>query len=373
MSVEIEGITKRYGEMVALDCVSAVIPDKSFVTFLGPSGCGKTTLLRILAGLIQPDGGRIVLNGREISSPTDVLPPEQREMGMVFQGFAVWPHMSVFENVAYGLRIRKVPKHVIAERVAETLALVQLTGLESRYPKELSGGQQQRVALARSVVVEPRILLLDEPLSNLDAKLREEMRTELREIQRRVGIGFVYVTHDQDEALSISDQIVVMNGGRIEQAGTAQEIYEHPETAFVAGFVGTSSTLRGRIVSVIGEYGVIDVAGGERMRCRFPTGGAVPGAEVEICVRPSGIAITDSLADQGENVMQAEIKNVQYFGDSEELVLQAGSITIRAMGHPGGTQVGQRVRVRLDPDQCLAYPIAVHDSSRGDARGPDTS
>lgn len=373
MSVEIDRVTKRYGEMVALDGVSTVIPDKSFVTFLGPSGCGKTTLLRILAGLIRPDAGRIILNGREISSSTAVLPPEQREMGMVFQSFAVWPHMTVFENVVYGLRIRKVPKGRLNQRVAQALELVKLTGLESRYPKELSGGQQQRVALARSVVVEPRILLLDEPLSNLDAKLREEMRTELREIQRRVGIGFVYVTHDQEEAFSLSDQIVVINNGRIEQSGTAHEIFERPRTAFVAGFVGASSMLRGRVTSALGDYVTVTVAGGQRVRCRTPGWSAPSGAEVEICVRPSAVTIDGSLADQDENVMQGEVKNIRYFGDSEELVLHSGSVAIRAKGSPGGAPIGTRVKFRLDPDRCLAYATEVTHRSGRDEPGADRS
>ena len=358
MSVEIESITKRYGDMIALDRVSTTIPDQAFVTFLGPSGCGKTTLLRVLAGLIIPDEGRVLADGEVLSSPHAIVAPEQRKMGMVFQSYAVWPHMTVFENVAYGLELRRLPKDQVAERTSRGLALIKLSGLEKRYPKQLSGGQQQRVALARSIVAEPRILLLDEPLSNLDAKLRQEMRTELHQLQRRVGISFVYVTHDQDEALSVSDKIVVLNGGRIEQAGTPQEIYEQPRTFFVAAFLGASSTLHGRLISTSDNgYGMVDVGSGLHLHCRLPAGSAEQQG-VELCIRPNALAIETAAAVGTQNVINGEVQEIHYFGETEEVLLKAGTITLKTRGLPGKAAVGDKVRVRLDADRCLAFPAA---------------
>ena len=241
-SIAIKGLTKSFN--AGDDAPAAVanldldIKDNQFVTLLGPSGCGKTTTLRMIAGYIVPDAGTIHVNGRLLSAPGSVVPPDQRGMGMVFQNYAVWPHKTVYENVVFGLKVRKTPSAEAKKQVADALALVNLTGLEQRYPNELSGGQQQRVALARSLVVEPEILLLDEPLSNLDAKLREQMRVELKRLQRRTGITFVYVTHDQAEALALSDHIAVIHGGRLQQYGTPQEVYAKPANRVVADFMG---------------------------------------------------------------------------------------------------------------------------------------
>src|SRR5256714_9150922 len=220
--IAIRGLSKSFGanaEVAAVNDIDLDIKDNSFVTLLGPSGCGKTTTLRLIAGYIIPDRGTIEVDGRLLSSPGAVVPPQSRGMGMVFQNYAVWPHKNVFENVVFGLKLRKVPSSESKKKVADTLALVNLGGLESRYPNELSGGQQQRVALARSLVVEPKILLLDEPLSNLDAKVRQRLRVEIRRLQRRVGVTTVYVTHDQEEALPIADRVVLMSAGRGVQAG----------------------------------------------------------------------------------------------------------------------------------------------------------
>ena len=219
--ISIERVSKRYGAVAAVRDLSLEVRDREFVTLLGPSGCGKTTLLRLIAGFLAPDAGIIRVDGLTLSSTRAVVPPERRGMGMVFQNYAIWPHKTVYENVAFGLEVRRVPRAEARERVARVLELVNLAGLERRFPSELSGGQQQRVALARSLVVEPSILLLDEPLSNLDAKLRERMRWELKELQRRTGITFVYVTHDQAEAMALSDRIAVMHGGELLQDGPA--------------------------------------------------------------------------------------------------------------------------------------------------------
>src|SRR3989442_14244812 len=263
--ITIRGLSKRFGageaDVAAVDDLELEIKDNSFVTLLGPSGCGKTTTLRLIAGYITPDQGTIEVDGRQLSSPGAVVPPEARGMGMVFQNYAVWPHKNVFQNVVFGLKLRKIPAAEARRQVEETLALVNLTGLESRYPNELSGGQQQRVALARSLVVEPSILLLDEPLSNLDAKLRERMRTELKELQRRTGITFVYVTPDQAEALALSDRIAVMQLGQVQQFGTPLEVYTRPANRMVADFMGLVNLVPGKVRDVRDGAGTIELAG----------------------------------------------------------------------------------------------------------------
>ena len=257
--ITLRGLSKTYGDRdakaAAVSGLDLDIRDNQFVTLLGPSGCGKTTTLRLIAGYLTPDTGTIHVDGRLLSSPNGVVPPEERGMGMVFQNYAVWPHKTVFENVVFGLKLRKVPAAQARDQVEKTLALVNLLGLEGRYPNELSGGQQQRVALARSLVVEPSILLLDEPLSNLDAKLRERMRTELKQLQRRTGITFIYVTHDQSEALALSDQVAVIHGGRLQQFGTPFEVYAKPANRIVADFMGLVNLVPGTVLDVAAGRG----------------------------------------------------------------------------------------------------------------------
>jgi iron(III) transport system ATP-binding protein len=256
-TLAIEEVTKRYGSQLALDRVSLEVRAGEFFTLLGPSGCGKTTLLRCVAGFLRPDGGRILCDGARL----DRLPPHARDIGMVFQNYAVFPHLTVFENVAYGLRARRIAPEALIRRTREALDLVELEGLAARMPGQLSGGQQQRVALARALVIRPRLLLMDEPLSNLDARLRVTMRTEIRRIQRELGITTIYVTHDQEEALAISERLAVMAGGRIEQAGTPWAIYTQPGSPAVARFVGLSNVLEGRVVERTGRRVVLDVGG----------------------------------------------------------------------------------------------------------------
>jgi ABC-type Fe3+/spermidine/putrescine transport system ATPase subunit len=240
--LRLENVTKRFVSVMAVDHVSLEIPRGSFTTLLGPSGCGKTTLLRIIAGFYTPDEGNIYLDDQRV----DQMPAHQRGTAMVFQDYALWPHMSVYDNIAYGLRMKKIPKDEIRQRVEGVMQLVEMSAeLLKRKPTELSGGQQQRVALARALIVQPRVLLLDEPLSNLDAKVRQRLRVEIRRLQRRIGITTVYVTHDQEEALSMSDKVVVMNRGKVMQVGTPEEIYHKPATAFVAEFLGVTNVLRG--------------------------------------------------------------------------------------------------------------------------------
>lgn len=260
-AVQLRSITKRFGSMVAVDRVSLDIKDGEFVSLLGPSGCGKTTTLRIIAGFIEPEEGDVLVMGEDISD----RPPHKRNMGMVYQNYALFPHMTVFDNIAYGLRRRKLPMPRIREAVGRALELVQLTGLGDRYPNQLSGGQQQRVALARAVAIEPKVLLLDEPLSNLDAKLRKQMQVELRDLQRRLKITTIYVTHDQEEALVLSDRIVVMSGGRVMQVGKPGAIYHRPANTFVANFIGSINFLRGRLTKLTNSDQIEFVsAGGAR-------------------------------------------------------------------------------------------------------------
>src|SRR2546428_12706869 len=244
-SVELRGLTKRYGEVAVVDDVSLTIEHGRLVCLLGPSGCGKTTTLRLIAGFMEPSAGEIAVGDRVVSSPHRTLPPEQRNMSMIFQSYALWPHMTVAENVAYGLKLRKLDRATIAKKLAALLSTTRLSELADRYPGELSGGQQQRVALARALIVEPETLLLDEPLSNLDANLREEMRFEVRRLHDEYRYTTVYVTHDQSEAMTTADLIAVMNGGRIDQLGTPEDIYARPESEFVARFIGASNVIKG--------------------------------------------------------------------------------------------------------------------------------
>src|SRR5882724_5141457 len=282
--IQIERVTKRFGDVTAVRDLSLEIRDREFVTLLGPSGCGKTTLLRLIAGFMTPNEGSIRVGARTLSTPAAVVPPERRGMGMVFQNYAVWPHKTVYQNVAFGLEVRKVSRADARARVARVLDLVNLAGLEGRYPSELSGGQQQRVALARSLVVEPEILLLDEPLSNLDAKLREQMRVELKRLQRRTGITFVYVTHDQSEALALSDHIAVIHGGRLQQYGTPQDVYAKPANRVVADFMGLVNLVPARVTGP----GTVAMAGGITLTVALPAG---TGDNVEVAIRPENIRL----------------------------------------------------------------------------------
>jgi putative spermidine/putrescine transport system ATP-binding protein len=271
--VRLESVTKKYGDVVAVDGVDLAVPAGEFFTMLGPSGSGKTTTLRLIAGFEAPDEGRILLKGADVTQQ----PPYARDVNTVFQDYALFPHMSVGENVAYGLRIKKVPRGERSIRAAEALELVRLGGLEKRKPSQLSGGQRQRVALARAIVNRPQVLLLDEPLGALDLKLRQEMQIELKRIQQEVGITFVYVTHDQEEALTMSDRLAVFNDGRIEQLGSPAEVYEHPETEFVAGFVGVSNVLERTLNGQPSRFTVRP----EKIHMLDEHGAAEPGAHTE--------------------------------------------------------------------------------------------
>lgn len=306
----------------ALKAIHLDIIQGEFLTILGPSGCGKTTLLRILAGFEKPTAGAVFLDGANI---TDV-PPHQRPMSMVFQNYALFPHLTVAQNVAYGLTVGKVAKGETKERVEIVLSIMDLTGLEQRYPSELSGGQQQRVALARSIVVRPRVLLLDEPISNLDARLRDQMRSEFRRIQRQLGIASIYVTHDQSEAMSMSDRVVVMSEGRIEQVGTPEEVYREPRSLFVADFIGKTNILKARVIETRRDQLLVE-AFGVRILVDDP---GVDGTSVVLVTRPEDftIELLDSPNDHHPNVVDDVIeaagwlRSVEYFGPMSQLSVE---------------------------------------------------
>jgi iron(III) transport system ATP-binding protein len=355
-SISIKGLTKSFN--AGDDAPAAVadldldIKDNQFVTLLGPSGCGKTTTLRMIAGYIVPDAGTIHVNGRLLSAPSSVVPPDQRGMGMVFQNYAVWPHKTVYENVVFGLKVRKTPAAAARQKVADTLALVNLTGLEQRYPNELSGGQQQRVALARSLVVEPEILLLDEPLSNLDAKLREQMRVELKRLQRRTGITFVYVTHDQAEALALSDQIAVMNLGRVQQYGTPFEVYARPANRMVADFMGLVNLVPGKVRDKSGAGGTVEIA--PELAVKVDKLDAFsPGDAVEVAIRPESIR----LAAPAVGGTPAKISNHIFLGNiSEYYATLPSGLTLRVQTHPlQQFKIGDACSVDVDATLCTVF------------------
>ena len=355
--ITLRGLSKSFSsrdaDVAAVADVDLEIKDNSFVTLLGPSGCGKTTTLRLIAGYITPDRGTIEIDGRLISSPGSVVPPEARGMGMVFQNYAIWPHKNVFENVVFGLKIRKTPAAEARRKVEEALALVNLSGLQTRYPSELSGGQQQRVALARSLVVEPDILLLDEPLSNLDAKLRERMRSELKELQRRTGITFVYVTHDQAEALALSDQIAVMNLGRVQQYGTPFDVYANPANRMVADFMGLVNLVPGTVREKRGADGIVEIAPELAVTAARLDGYAI-GDAVEVAIRPENVRLAVASWPTGA---LAKISNHVFLGNISEYsaTLRSG-LTLRVQTHPlQRFSVGQDCRVEVDATHCSVF------------------
>jgi iron(III) transport system ATP-binding protein len=358
--IQLSNLSKSYSgpesDHAAVAGVSLTIASGEFVTLLGPSGCGKTTTLRLIAGYLVPDAGEIRVAGRLFSSPQSVVPPESRGMGMVFQNYAVWPHKTVFQNVAFGLMLRKVPKSEMRERVERVLDLVNLGGLDSRYPSELSGGQQQRVALARSLVVEPAVLLLDEPLSNLDAKLRERMRTELKTLQRRTGITFIYVTHDQSEALALSDHIAVMHAGRLQQYGTPRDVYCEPANHIVADFMGLVNLLPARLIEVTGADAVFE-SGPARITIPLPSGMQL-GARAELAVRPETIRLTASAAAL-PGAFPARVLEQTYLGNLNEYVLAAGETQLRVQADAQAFfPVGSEVFALIDAQQCRAFASA---------------
>jgi iron(III) transport system ATP-binding protein len=335
-SVTIRNVTKAFGTNLILSQFDEQFKDGEFVTLLGPSGCGKTTMLRMIAGFEKPTSGEIYIDETLVSSDKVFMPPEKRGVGMVFQSYAVWPHMDVFDNVAYPLSIAKVDKATIEKKVAHVLDIVHLSQYAKRYPNQLSGGQQQRVALARALVAEPKLLLLDEPLSNLDAKLRESMRFEIKEIQRNLGITVVYVTHDQTEAMAMSDRVFLINRGIVQQKGSPEEIYRQPVNQFVADFLGKVDFLKG-----VAEDNVISLTGTDVM---LPYAGDKKGA-VEVAVRPENITMS-----KGEEGIQGTVTAGYYLGDTSDYRVAVGGISFRviAAGNAFGEfKPGDKVSLKL--------------------------
>jgi iron(III) transport system ATP-binding protein len=348
-SVELVQLTKRYGRQAVVDSVDLTIKHGELVCLLGPSGCGKTTTLRLIAGFIEPSDGEIRVGDRLVSNAERTLPPEARNMSMIFQSYALWPHMTVAQNVGYGLVLRKLDRQVIATRVAAALRTVRLEQYGERYPGELSGGQQQRVALARALIVEPETLLLDEPLSNLDAHLREEMRFEVRRLHDEYRYTTVYVTHDQAEAMTTADRIVVMNHGRIEQAGTPEELYDRPNSEFVAQFLGGSNILRGKAV----DAGHIQT-GSLTLRCaRGVLAGGQPGA---VAIRHHHIELSAARIAGDQNVTAAKVQRQVFLGASRDyLIALPGGEMLRAVtGSHINLPAGSDIWVRLPPERCHA-------------------
>ena len=341
--LSLRGLTKRYAGFTAVDNLDLDVPKGELVAFLGPSGCGKTTSLRMIAGLVPATAGKIVVGGQDLTT----VATHRRDMGLVFQSYALFPHMNVAKNVAFGLEMRKIPKDEIARRVKEAIALVHLSGKEEHRPAQLSGGQQQRVALARALVIRPSILLFDEPLSNLDAKLRDEMRNEIRDIQKRLGITAIFVTHDQGEALTMCDKVVVMNQGRLEQLGTPVDLYERPKTAFVASFVGRTNRLKAVAKDGLAEFAGLSIAAP-----------ALSGA-VEVMIRPHRVA----LAPAGSEGVAGTIMRAIFAGDILQYDVDVAGQTVSVeLATRGGEMVlapGTAVSLTWRPQDVFVYGAAA--------------
>jgi spermidine/putrescine transport system ATP-binding protein len=364
--IELSKLTKHFADVTAVDGIDLQVPGGEFFSLLGPSGCGKTTTLRMIAGFEQPTSGQILLDGADVA----YTPPHQRNVNTVFQNYALFPHLNVFDNIAFGLRRAKRPKAEIKQRVAQALELVQLAGYERRKSSELSGGQQQRVALARALVLNPAVLLLDEPLGALDAKLRKALQIELKTLQQEVGITFLYVTHDQEEALTMSDRLAVMNGGHIEQVGAPQDVYEDPETLFVADFLGVSNLMDARVVSAGRGACRVAVDGYE-----LDTRGTeldVTGA-AKIVIRPERVELEDH-GTGGQNRIPGMVERLVYIGSAVQVIVHAATgETLQALVQNTGNGVpyeqGTPVQLHLPPDAIRVLPSGIGDepSLKGEA------
>jgi spermidine/putrescine transport system ATP-binding protein len=360
VGIALEGVSKRYGKAEAVTRVSIAIGEGEFFSLLGPSGCGKTTTLRMIAGFEVPDEGRVVLQGRDVTRVT----PNHRPVNMVFQQYALFPHMSIYDNVAFGLKVKKVPRSEHRERILRILRVVELEGLERRRPRQLSGGQQQRVALARALVNRPAALLLDEPLGALDVKLRKQMQLELKRIQHELGTTFVYVTHDQEEALAMSDRIAVMNNGRVEQIGSPREMYEHPRTAFVADFIGSLNALELTVDEVVGGFAV--ARAGEGGRVVVPVDASVrAGQAIRVAVRPERVhvAVDASVTGDGSR-LDGTVTQIVYLGMYTQFHCdtRAGRVVSNRLADEqlAPLEVGSQVTLSWGPEHSsvLAEPVA---------------
>jgi len=356
IDVRLERVSKLFGDLAAVDDLSLDIESNEFFSLLGPSGCGKTTTLRIIGGFEDPTYGTVYLGERDVTD----LPPYRRDVNTVFQSYALFPHLDVFENVAFGLRRKKVPDGEVERRVDEALSLVDLVGFERRRPPQMSGGQQQRVALARALVNRPKVLLLDEPLGALDLKLRKQMQLELKTIQQEVGITFIYVTHDQEEALTMSDRLAVMRHGRIEQLGAPEDVYEHPATEFVAGFLGASNMLEGELTSMNGAA-TVRLTTGEVVVAEDPQLASGIGSNVRVGVRPEKISIVPEAADEpaDSNHVVGIVRMATYIGVNYQYKVDGPggnelTVYVQNQGATGShPTVGQRVRLEWLPEHTF--------------------
>ena len=351
IAVELRGVSKHFGPVVAVNGLDLAIPDGAFVTLLGPSGCGKTTILRMVAGLEEPTAGDILIKQRRIND----VPIHKRNIGLVFQDYALFPHKTIFDNVAFGLKYRGVGKPATREKVARALDIVRLPGVERRLPSQLSGGQQQRIALARAIVFEPDVLLLDEPLSALDANLREGMRVELKKIQRELNITTIFVTHDQEEALAMSDRVVVMSDGEKEQEGPPEDVYNWPTSRFVAGFLGYSNFIDGTVDGVGGDVLSVSLADGSALKVA-KAGDWDKGAPVQVVVRAERIAIAPRHApDPGATILDGIVSDVDYLGVTARYFIDAAGHRIQVISliedHP--YREGDAVQLRIRPRDCV--------------------
>lgn len=375
--IEVDNLVKKYGDFTALRGVSLTIADGEFLCLLGPSGCGKTTLMRSIAGLVPIEGGRISVDGTLFSEPGYSLPSEKRRLGMVFQSYALWPHMTVHGNIAYTLKTNRWPKEKIGDRVAEVLDLVGLPGMEKRYAAHLSGGQMQRVALARSLAPEPSVLLFDEPLSNLDSKLREKMRFEIRRIQQRVGITAVYVTHDQAEAMVVADRIALMNQGELVQIGSARDLYERPNSPFAADFMGTTNFLVADVGQSSGGIADLRLPGGVTIRGQLLE--QLHGEDrVTVAVRPEYVKLhgTPPTPQAGATVVEGTIEEIVYLGHLAEVYVRVGETRLRSQTIPDAIEEweeGRQVWVLLEEQRVRAVEAAGAASSAGAAAAGEPS
>ena len=350
VEIELRNLTKLFGDVVAADHVNLTIEDGEFFTLLGPSGCGKTTTMRMIAGLEFPTEGQVLFDGQDVTG----LPSFERNTGMVFQNYALWPHLKVFENVAYGLNVRKIPKDQVKERVLDALDQVELEGLEDRFPTQLSGGQQQRVALARVLVINPAVLLLDEPLSNLDAKLRVQMRKEIKALQRRLKITTVYVTHDQEEAMSVSDRIAIQDHGKVRQIGSPTEIYNVPLDIFIATFMGRGTLLEGEVTST--EGGVYMSIGNITLQGLDSTGSIKPGDVVACVIRPENYCIDEPI--EPSNVLEGMVEWTSFIGPYTEVRLDVDGNKVLVDVPPGmEAPVGGRLKVYIPYKNTIMLPL----------------
>lgn len=375
--VQIEALEKYFGEdkerVHVLKGISLDIPEGSLYTFLGPSGCGKTTTLRCVAGLERPDGGRISIGNQAVfaSGERVYVPTNKRPIGMVFQSYAIWPHMTVAENVAYPLTIQRRPKAEIRRRVSDVLKIVGLDGLEDRPAPKLSGGQQQRVAFARALVNEPKVMLLDEPLSNLDAKLRVQMRSEIKALQRRTHITTIFVTHDQSEALAISDQIAVMHGGKLIEVGSPRQLYTRPKRRFTATFLGLTNLIEGKVIEVDGDGRPGKIETKKGILTFIPATSLKKDQQAVISIRPENIPVYKEKPPGLDNVLEGTVKEAVFMGDAYQCKIAVGDDWLAVHTHPFNTMTpGDRVYLHLDPGSCNGLPAddkeGIDESMMGD-------